>query len=89
MTRRSKSTGMVFYGFGNASGRGFGNCLSINGVNHLKYGTWTLQYEGLHSNFKELKNLVNAVTEASQEGLLVNAKRFLFTDNVVAEWRFK
>ena len=42
-------------------------------------------YEGLHSNFKELKNLVNAVSEAAEDGLLVDTELFLFTDNVVAE----
>lgn len=68
--RRLKGVGVVCYGFGDASSSGFGNCITVEGKNYAKFGTWSQKYEGKHSNFKELKNLVNAVKEAVQEGLL-------------------
>ena len=83
--RRLKGVGVVCYGFGDASGTGFGNCITVEGKNYAKFGTWSQKYEGKHSNFKELKNLVNAVKEAVQEGLLDGVELFMFTDNAVAE----
>ena len=85
VTRRVKRAGTVCYGFGDSSGAGFGNCISIDNVNHAKYGTWSHKFENAHSNFKELKNLVNAVCEAARDGLLMDAELFMFTDNMVAE----
>jgi hypothetical protein len=85
--RRSK-TGMISYGFGDASGQGFGNAIEINGKSYTEYGTWSKELEGKHSNYKELRNLVNAIKNAYSGGLLKNTEIFLFTDNFVAECAF-
>ena len=85
VVRRRKKCGMACYGFGDASGSGFGHCLVINGTAYAKYGTWSKLYEGQHSNFKELKNLVEAVKGAYEESLLKGVELFIFTDNFVAE----
>ena len=83
--RQLRKATYICYGFGDSSGAGFGNCITIDGVNYSKFGTWLLEFEDNHSNFKELKNLVNAVSEASKAGLLEDTELFLFTDNMVAE----
>ena len=85
VVRRREKSGLACYGFGDASGAGFGNCIVINGVAHSKYGTWNSKYEGQHSNFKELKNLVEAIKAVYNQGLLSGVELFLFTDNFVAE----
>ena len=41
--------------------------------------------EDKHSNYKELRNLVNAVKKAHSQGLLKDCELFLFTDNFVAK----
>jgi hypothetical protein len=38
-----------------------------------------------HSNYKELRNLVNALMRAGLEGRLTGREIFLYTDNQVAE----
>jgi hypothetical protein len=85
--RRVKS-GLVCYGFGDASGQGFGNAIEINGLSYTEYGTWSKEIESKHSNYKELRNLVNAIKNAYNSGLLKNTEIFLFTDNFVAECAF-
>ena len=82
---RRKRSGVICYGFGDASGSGFGNCITVDGIAYSKYGTWSNKVVDKHSNYKELCNLVNAVEEAYLEGLLKEAELFLFTDNTVAE----
>jgi hypothetical protein len=85
--RRAKSA-KVHYGFGDASGKGFGHALEVNGKIYSEYGTWNNSVEGKHSNYKELRNLVNAVINGYEAGLLKNTELFLFTDNFVAECAF-
>jgi hypothetical protein len=85
--RRNKSA-MVTYGFGDASGKGFGHALEVEGKLYSEYGTWHNSVESKHSNYKELRNLVNAVINGYEGGLLKNTELFLFTDNFVAECAF-
>ena len=73
------------YGFGDASGKGFGNAVEVEGIIHSEFGQWSNSVEGKHSNYKDLRNLVNAVIKAYDDGLLKDCKLFLFTDNFVAE----
>ena len=40
------------------------------------------------SNYRELRNLVEALEELQQHGDLIGAEIFLFTDNSVAEAAF-
>ena len=83
--KRRTGCGVAIYGFGDASGKGFGSCIEIEGTSYAQYGQWNTCIEEKHSNFKELKNLVMAVERAFQEGKLVNCELYLFTDNYVAE----
>jgi hypothetical protein len=88
VVKRRKVSASACYGFGDASGKGFGNALVINGTIYSEYGTWNAKLESKHSNYKELRNLVNSVLSAYEGGRLKNAELFLFTDNFVAECAF-
>jgi hypothetical protein len=88
VVKRRKKAGTVCYGFGDASGKGFGSSVEVNGIHYSEYGTWSPEIEGKHSNYKELRNLVNAVVNCYEAGLLKDAELFLFTDNFVAECAF-
>jgi hypothetical protein len=88
VVKRRMHSGTAYYGFGDASGKGFGHALEINGITYSEYGMWNSGLEGKHSNYKELRNLVNSVTNAYSAGLLNNSELFLFTDNFVAKCSF-
>lgn len=52
----------VFYGFGDASGVGFGMTVKNASGPLYKGGTWTMKEES-SSNYRELANLVESITE--------------------------
>ena len=85
VVRRRTTMGSASYGFGDASGQGFGNAIQVEGKIHSEFGEWSAEVEDKHSNYKELRNLVNAVKKAYAKGLLKDCELFLFTDNFVAE----
>ena len=85
VVRRRKKMASAAYGFGDASGSGFGNAIEVEGTLHSEFGEWSVEVEDKHSNYKELRNLVNAVKKAYSRGLLKDCELFLFTDNFVAE----
>jgi hypothetical protein len=85
---RPTHTSVVLYGFADASGQGFGSTLILNGRIHFCHGQWTPGYSDESSNFRELDNLISAIESAYHDGLLLNAKLFMFTDNFVAESAF-
>ena len=58
----------AYYGFGGTSGKVFGFAIEINGVSYSEFGQWSAVVESQHSNFKELKNLANAVEAAYGKG---------------------
>ena len=89
----------VYYGFGDASGKQYGATISDNynrrsqlspevkdhnGV-RFRIGLWSSKEEEESSNYKELFNLVNTVSNEARAGRLNNCKFFLFTDNSTAE----
>ena len=89
----------VFYGFGDAAGKGFGatvagnfNCqsklsetsTSRDGLNY-RLGVWNQVEELESSNWKEFTNLVDTTEEEAEAGRLRNCEFFLFTDNSTAE----
>ena len=86
--RRKKSVGNAYYGFGDASGMGFGFALEINGVTYAEFGQWSSGVEDMHSNYKELRNLVQAVSLAHEKGALDDCKLYIFTDNLVAKMAY-
>jgi hypothetical protein len=54
----------------------------------LNYGTWNAELKHKHSNYKELRNLVNAVESCYESNCLKNTKLFIFNDNFMAECAF-
>jgi hypothetical protein len=85
VTRRRKQAATICYGVLDASGKGFGYALEIEGIVYSEYGQWSVELESEHSNYKELKNLVNAVENACAHGRLQETEVYLFTDNFTAE----
>jgi len=84
---RSQGVVTVTYGFGDASGLGFGSSIDIDGETiRVRTGTWpwTISEEA-SSNWRELKNLVEAIKDMALEGRLEGKELFMFTDNSVAE----
>ena len=77
----------LLYAFGDASGKGLGASLRLpDGRMRWRRGVWgrTISDE-TSSNYKELRNLVEQVEEAENEGELLNCEMWFFTDNLVAE----
>jgi hypothetical protein len=82
---RSSLVYKIFYGFGDASGKGFGSTmLSKRGIKY-RIGLWGDDEESETSNWKEFQNQVEALEEEAREGHLTNAMVFFFTDNSTVE----
>ena len=80
---------MAYYGFADASGRGFGATIQIGNEIHYEYGQWSSEVsETRSSNWRELNNLVEAMEGAAKENNLAGSEIFLFTDNSTAEHAF-
>ena len=89
----------VFYGFGDAAGKGFGATVAnaqdcrgklseeICGEDGLRFrvGIWTAEEEKESSNWKEFRNLVDTTEEEAKAGQLQDCEFFLFTDNSTSE----
>jgi hypothetical protein len=99
---RGMKIARLIYGFGDASGAGFGSswmefnqnrntgaATSARGPNiRYRFGRWGSDEEGVSSNFRELCNLVESVKELSRKDELSGVEVFLFTDNSTAEAAF-
>ena len=85
---RGKALTFVLYGFGDASGGGFGSSWETAQGVRYRYGTWGRDEEDASSNFRELKNLVETLEVMAQEGNLAGHEIFMFTDNSTAEAAF-
>ena len=86
---RGKQILVVKYGFGDASGTGFGSSWtsSTNKISY-RYGVWGSEDREQSSNYRELNNLVQTLEHMSSTGELFGSELFIFTDNVVAESAF-
>lgn len=82
---RVTSAVFVFYGFGDASGKGFGSSFETTDGIYYRYGQWCSEVEERSSNYRELKNLVETIEEEVVAERLRNCEVFLFTDNWVSE----
>jgi hypothetical protein len=82
---RHGKTVNVIYGFGDASGEGYGSSILINEKIYWRSGVWRQTIKDESSNFRELKNLVEALCELAGKKLLEHCELFLFTDNSTAE----
>ena len=78
----------VVYGFGDASGGGFGSTYTQAGRINYRHGIWASYISEESSNYRELRNLVESIAEECKEGKLKDVQLFLFTDNWVAESAF-
>jgi hypothetical protein len=85
----------VVYGFGDASGAGFGSSwiagkveANQHGRVHYRFGRWGSESEGESSNFRELRNLVDTLALLAKQGELLGVEVFVFTDNSTAEAAF-
>ena len=86
---RCSRTGRVMYGFGDASGAGFGATIQIGDEIQFEYGQWASQIsEEESSNWRELSNLVSAMKRLARETKLNDCEIFIFTDNSTAEAAF-
>ena len=76
----------VGYGFGDASGSGFGSSwLDKSGDLVIRIGMWNKEGVDTSSNYRELRNLVETLELMGQRGELEGYEMFLFTDNSVSE----
>lgn len=75
---------MAVYGFGDASGTGFG-CTFATPVGtmfcHGVYGKYTSKRS---SNYRELANLVSTLEQGTEEGTFKNSEVWIFTNNSTA-----
>jgi len=78
----------VVYGFGDASGSGFGSSFEVDGGITYIHGQWDEEHRSRSSNFRELANVVYALEQAHMQGVLNGSEVFLFTDNTTAEGAF-
>ena len=85
---RGKAISEFIYGFGDASGAGFGASWEDRGKVQYRFGTWGKDMDNSSSNFRELKNLVDTLEEMNEKGKLRGIEVFLFTDNTTAENAF-
>jgi hypothetical protein len=85
---RLRKEARVVYGFGDASGPGYGSSIEINRVIRWRRGHWHHTISKESSNYRELRNLVEALEETHQDGHLAECEVFMFTDNSVAERAF-
>jgi hypothetical protein len=77
----------AFYGFGDASGVGFGATLQIGNQIEYEYGQWSWEAQE-SSNWRELNNLVEFAEGKVQSKDLAGCEFFIFTDNTTAEAAF-
>ncbi len=82
---RLMKVGNVIYGFGDASGAGYGASIEIDGKIYWRKGSWKHSIAKESSNYRELRNLVETLEEAYELGDLKGCEMFMFTDNSVAE----
>ena len=82
---RSDNVCQVMYGFGDASGSAFGTTLGQETEVFYEYGQWCTEESEQSSNWRELKNLVDALEGWIQIHSLSGSQLFLFTDNAIAE----
>jgi hypothetical protein len=86
---RATHTQVALYGFGDASGSGYGSSVALpDGSIFFRHGLWSDGGDSTTSNYRELNNLVNAIEEGLERGHLVNTELFIFTDNSTAEGAF-
>lgn len=85
---RTKLISVAYYGFGDASGAGFGSSIHRASGLKIRHGIWGRDSNKVTSNYREFRNLVETVEEEVMEGKINGSELFIFTDNAAAEGRF-
>jgi hypothetical protein len=92
---RGFSVARILYGFGDASGAGFGASWTTPGTGderdrgvRYRFGRWGDEGRNTSSNYRELRNLVETLESMGSQGELSGVEVFLFTDNSTAEAAF-
>jgi hypothetical protein len=78
----------VCYGFGDASGSGFGSTFTAPGAILYRHGIWGDDGADKSSNWRELTNLVETLELEAMEGRLQGCEVFVFMDNSTVEAAF-
>ena len=78
----------AIFGFGDASGGGFGSSWESDKGIAYRFGTWSEKMDNQSSNLREFTNLVDTIDEMAEQGNLVGKEIFLFTDNSTSEAAF-
>jgi len=82
---RARRWYQVNYGFGDASGEGFGdNWLTPEGISY-HFGVWSEEVSSESSNYREMRNSLDALRREGEAGRLKNAFVIYATDNSVTE----
>jgi hypothetical protein len=76
---------MVVYAFTDASGLGFGDTFLFDNDIEYTIGTWGGEEESQSSNYKELRNTVDAIERHGVDGKLSDSMVFFCTDNSTVE----
>jgi hypothetical protein len=76
---------MVVYAFTDASGLGLGDTFLFDDDIEYTIGTWGEEEEGESSNYKELRNTLDAIKRHGAEGKLSDSMIFFCTDNSTVE----
>ena len=82
---RSSSVYMIAYGFADASGGGFGSTIEKEGEVSYRMGVWGKDEDSKTSNWKEFKNLVDALETEAKDGSLKGCLVILAVDSATVE----
>jgi hypothetical protein len=86
---RCHKTSKAYYGFGDASGLGFGATIQIGDSIWYEYGQWSEEVvEERSSNWREFTNLVEFLERSVKEHKLGGSEISIFTDNNTLEATF-
>ena len=75
---RSSNVYLALYGFADASGSGFGSTIQTDQGLRVRHGVWGRDATSSSSNFKELRNLVDAIEKEVESGVLFASEFFYF-----------
>jgi hypothetical protein len=82
---RSRLLYLIKYGFGDASGKGFGSTFTVpNGISY-RIGVWKPDESDESSNWREFTNVVESLEEEAESKRLDNSTVYFFTDNTTVE----
>jgi hypothetical protein len=75
----------IMYGFGDASGKGFGSTMLSEKGTRFRIGTWDADTEEESSNYREFENIVETLEAEEKDANMQGALVFVFTDNSTVE----